>query len=55
MNPQTSNTLEVVQHFNDAFNRHDVDAVMALMSKTCVFENTRPAGASTSFGCGMDR
>jgi ketosteroid isomerase-like protein len=43
MNPQTSDTLEVVQHFNDAFNRHDVDAVMALMTSDCGFENTRPA------------
>ena len=38
-----SSVLEVVQRFNDAFNRHDVDAVMALMSDTCVFENPRPA------------
>ena len=43
MNPQTSDALEVVQHFNDAFNRHDVDAVMALMTSDCSFENTRPA------------
>lgn len=35
-------TLEVVQKFNEAFNRHDVDAVMALMSDDCVFENTNP-------------
>jgi len=26
--------VQVVQRFNDAFNRHDVDAVMALMSAT---------------------
>jgi len=38
-----NNPLEVVQRFNEAFNRHDVDAVMALMSETCVFESTRPA------------
>lgn len=43
MNPQRSSTVDVVRRFNDAFNRHDVDAVMALMSETCVFENTRPA------------
>ena len=43
MNAQTGGALEVVQHFNDAFNRHDVDAVMALMTGDCSFENTRPA------------
>ena len=35
-------TLDVVHRFNDAFNRHDVDAVMALMTANCVFENTVP-------------
>lgn len=41
-NPQPSSAVEVVQRFNDAFNRHDVDAVMRLMSDDCAFENTRP-------------
>lgn len=41
MNDQA--TLEVVNRFNDAFNRHDVDAVMALMTEDVVFENTNPA------------
>ena len=36
-------TLAAVQRFNDAFNRHDVDAIMAAMTDDCVFENTRPA------------
>ena len=36
-------TLDVVQRFNEAFNRHDVDGVMALMTVDCVFENTLPA------------
>ena len=35
-------TLEAIQRFNDAFNRHDVDAVMAVMTEDCVFENTYP-------------
>lgn len=39
---RTRSTLEVVCRFNDAFNRHDVDAVMALMTDNCVFESTRP-------------
>ncbi len=35
-------TLEVVNAFNAAFNAHDVDAVMRLMTDDVVFENTRP-------------
>ena len=40
---QPGSVVDVVQRFNDAFNRHDVDALMALMSDDCIFENTRPA------------
>lgn len=39
---QTIATLEVVRRFNDAFNRHDVDAIMALMTDDCLFDSTRP-------------
>jgi ketosteroid isomerase-like protein len=35
-------TLAAVERFNEAFNRHDVDAVMAAMTDDCVFENTSP-------------
>lgn len=35
-------TLAAVERFNEAFNRHDVDAVMAAMTDDCVFENTVP-------------
>ena len=38
----TAATLEAVDRFNDAFNRHDVDAVMAAMTDDCVFESTSP-------------
>lgn len=41
--PSTNDTLTTVNAFNDALNRHDVDAVMALMTEDCVFENTWPA------------
>ena len=34
--------VAVVERFNAAFNRHDVAAVMALMSDDCVFEGTAP-------------
>ena len=32
----------VIEAFNDAFGRHDVDGVMALMTDDCIFENTLP-------------
>jgi predicted SnoaL-like aldol condensation-catalyzing enzyme len=35
--------IRAVLAFNDAFNRHDVPAMMSLMSNDCVFENTFPA------------
>nr|WP_206202060.1 nuclear transport factor 2 family protein [Thermus caldilimi] len=38
----TKITLEAVRRFNEAINRHDVDAVMAAMTEDCVFENTYP-------------
>jgi ketosteroid isomerase-like protein len=38
----TERTLQVVQQFHEAFNRHDVAAIMALMTQDCVFENTSP-------------
>lgn len=31
-------TTEVLQAFADAWNRHDVDALMSFMSEDCVFE-----------------
>jgi uncharacterized protein (TIGR03086 family) len=37
-----SDPAAVVERFNAAFNRHDVAAVMALMSDDCVFEGTVP-------------
>ena len=38
----TAATLEAVRRFNEAFNRHDVEAVMAVMTDDCLFENTAP-------------
>jgi ketosteroid isomerase-like protein len=38
--PQTEATIAAVTAFNDALNRHDLDAVMALMTADCRFENT---------------
>ena len=36
------NTQETIDRFNDAFNSHDVDAIMALMTDDVVFDNTTP-------------
>jgi steroid delta-isomerase-like uncharacterized protein len=33
-------TIEVLQAFADAWNRHDVDALMSFMSAECVFESS---------------
>jgi ketosteroid isomerase-like protein len=38
----TAQTIETIDRFNEAFNRHDVDAIMALMTDDVVFENTSP-------------
>ena len=35
-------TRAAIDRFNDAFNRHDVDAVMEAMTEDCVFESTAP-------------
>jgi ketosteroid isomerase-like protein len=40
--PEIEKTLSAVTRFNEAFNRHDVDAVMDAMTDDCVFENTSP-------------
>lgn len=39
----TATTLAAIERFNDAFNRHDIDAVMDAMTEDCIFENTAPA------------
>jgi ketosteroid isomerase-like protein len=38
----SAKTRETIERFNEAFNRHDVDAVMALMTDDVIFENTSP-------------
>jgi ketosteroid isomerase-like protein len=39
---RAADTLETINRFNAVFNLHDVDAIMALMTHDCVFENTYP-------------
>ena len=36
----TNQTLATIELFNEAFNRHDIEAVMQLMAGDIVFENT---------------
>jgi ketosteroid isomerase-like protein len=40
---RTASTLEAIARFSTAFDRHDVDGVMAAMTEDCLFENTGPA------------
>jgi ketosteroid isomerase-like protein len=42
MTDDTAATIAAVERFNEAFNDHDVDAVMATMTDDCVFESTSP-------------
>jgi ketosteroid isomerase-like protein len=42
-------TIDTVRRFNDAFNRHDVEAVMAAMTPDCIFENTNPPPDGTRY------
>ena len=39
----TQSTVGIIEKFNEALNRHDVTAVMALMTEDCLFDNTNPA------------
>lgn len=39
---QPPSPVDVVTAFNAAFNAHDVDRVMALMTDDCVFDDTDP-------------
>jgi limonene-1,2-epoxide hydrolase len=41
--------MRVVLAFNDAFNHHDVEGMMRLMSDDCRFENTEPAPDGTVY------
>lgn len=41
--------MRVVIEFNEAFNRHDVPAMMRLMTDDCVFENTSPSPDGTVY------
>jgi len=41
--PDGASTRTTIDKFNEAFNRHDADAVAALLTEDTVFEDTSPA------------
>lgn len=45
----TASTISTVERFNEAFSRHDVDAIMDLMTVNCVFDNTSPGPDGTRY------
>lgn len=47
--PTTSATIDVVQHYNDAFNNGDVDGVVAAMTDDCVVETSMPPPDGSRF------
>ncbi|MDO8645868.1 MAG: nuclear transport factor 2 family protein [Candidatus Planktophila sp.] len=47
MDENSQVTASIIREFNSAFNNHDIDAVMALMTDDCIFENTFPAPDGT--------
>ena len=46
---ETAQTLAVVQQFCDAFNRQDLDAIMAVMTEDCVLESIYPYPDGTRY------
>ncbi|MCJ7436374.1 MAG: nuclear transport factor 2 family protein [Acidimicrobiia bacterium] len=51
----TAATIAAVDAFNEAFNRHDVDAVMAHMTDDAVFESTSPPAGERHEGAAAVR
>ena len=49
MDRTTARTIQAVEHFNEVFNRHDIDAIMDAMTDDCVFENTSPFPDGTRY------
>ncbi len=45
--PDERETRAVINRFNDAFNRHDVDALRLVLTDDTVFEDTSPAPDGT--------
>jgi ketosteroid isomerase-like protein len=41
--------MAVIEQFNQAFNRHDVNSMMVWMTDDCIFENTFPPPDGTRY------
>ena len=41
--------MEVVRRYNEAFDAHDVDGIMAAMTEDCVFDSPGPTPDGTRF------
>ncbi|MFQ5933300.1 MAG: nuclear transport factor 2 family protein [Dehalococcoidia bacterium] len=39
----TEATIDTINRFDEAFNNHDVDGIMALMTDDCLFDHVMPA------------
>ena len=52
---ETAATLAAVDAFNEAFNAHDVDAVMERMTEDAVFESTSPPAGERHVGAAAVR
>ena len=52
---ETAATLAAVDAFNEAFNAHDVDAVMERMTEDAVFESTSPPAGERHEGAAAVR
>lgn len=53
--PASDETVAAVDRFNEAFNAHDVDAVMACMTDDAVFESTTPPAGDRHEGAAAVR
>jgi len=40
---QSTTTADIIQRYNDVFQRHDPSGLAALVAEDCVIENTTPA------------
>ena len=52
---QADATVDAVNRFSEAFERHDLDQVMATMTPDCVFESTAPPDGTRHEGAAAVR
>ena len=47
-------SIEFLDAFADAWNRHDTDAILSMMTSDCTFETSRGSGAKGTVYAGQD-